>query len=459
MKINLKVKIASLVVILIFIIMLAVSYITIIQVREAKEEETSRRAKAIAKMIANVKLTSLVSGVALDPKIMDSFVAVAKGLDDNIAYITVVDENNRLLAGEINPRFVQMDERRGKRATLEYLAQEGKGIGEGLKAIAIDLGIGTYPKGKVKVGFTLRKMEEEIAYARNRNIIITALFILLGMAGSITLAGNITRPIRKIVSAMNKVSEGDLSQKVEVKSRDEIGTLANTFNFMTEGLREREWIKDTFARYVSKQVAHKILKEKDRLILKGELRRVTILFADIREFTSLAERMKPEEVVSLLNECFDVLIDTIFKYEGTLDKFVGDAVMAVYGAPLEQDEPELKAVKTGLEMQEALYRLNQRRKEEGKPPINIGIGINTGEVVAGNIGSEKRMEYTVVGREVNLAQRIETRTERGQVLISESTYQAVKDRIEAIKLEPIRMKGVGEPVQLYQVTGLKGEAT
>ncbi len=224
---------------------------------------------------------------------------------------------------------------------------------------------------------------------------------------------------------------------------------------MTQGLKEREWIKTTFARYVSHQVAEKILRDKEELDFDGELRNVTILFADIRGFTSLAETLGPREVVGLLNEYFSAMINVIFKYEGTLDKFVGDQVMALYGAPLNQDTPELRAVKTALEMQQAIAELNQRRARKNLPVSHIGIGINTGEVVAGNIGSEKRMEYTVIGDEVNIAERIEASALRDQILISERTYQAIKSDVEVTPLQDTKVRGRREPVQVYSVVRLR----
>jgi len=251
------------------------------------------------------------------------------------------------------------------------------------------------------------------------------------------------------------VAEGDLEQRLAVDRGDEVGVLADAFNVMTHGLRERERIRHTFARYVSDQVAERILKEEDELDLAGELRRVTVLFLDIRGFTALAEFLHPRGVVALLNDYFEIIIEIVFRLEGTVNKFIGDSIMAIYGAPAPLEMPELRAVMTAVEIQRAVGEYNWKRMQAGKPVVHFGIGVHSGEAIAGNIGSARRMEYTVIGRDVNLAQRIEASTKEGQVLISDQTARQVWDSVELEQREAVFMKGIVEPIQLWEVTGLK----
>ncbi|MDP7422858.1 MAG: adenylate/guanylate cyclase domain-containing protein, partial [bacterium] len=227
-------------------------------------------------------------------------------------------------------------------------------------------------------------------------------------------------------------------------------------NYMVDGLRERDRIKDTFQRYVTRQVADEILSGREQVHLSGEKREVTILFSDIRGFTSMSETLRPEQVVSLLNEYLSLMIDVIFKYEGTLDKFIGDGIMALFGAPIVHDNDPERAVRTALEMQRKMSELNNRRTSRREQAIYIGIGINTGEVVAGNIGSSKRMEYTVIGDHVNVAARIESQTTGGQVLISENTYHKIRDKFSIRELPPTRVKGKEIPIKMYEVLGNLG---
>ncbi len=304
---------------------------------------------------------------------------------------------------------------------------------------------------------------EEIVKATRRvqvTIGVIALVVfLIGILASMGFASLLTRPVFSLMDAVKELGKGNLNVSARVISSDEIGVLARTFNQMIASLREKEVIKDAFRRYVSKQVAEEIFKEPDRYLsaLKGERKRVSVLFADIRGFTPMAEKMAPEKVVSILNEYLTYMTSAVFKYKGTLDKFIGDCVMAVYGAPLSVHNPTEMAVKTAVEIQKKVAELNSKRVSSGEDPVYVGIGINTGEVVVGNIGSSERMDYTVIGDNVNLAARIQAKAnEMGvEILISGSAYDEVKDIVVARELPPVRVKGKSEPVRIYVVEGLR----
>jgi adenylate cyclase len=243
-----------------------------------------------------------------------------------------------------------------------------------------------------------------------------------------------------------------------VTSRDEIGDLTESFNQMARSLREKEMIKRAFTRYVAREVVEEILKDPENLVLTGERREVTVLFCDVRGFTPMSERLSPEEVVLLLNDFYTLMIETTFKHDGTLDKFLGDAVMAIFGAPIAHPDHSLRAVRTALAMQEGIIELNARRQTEGKEPITVGIGVSAGAAVAGTVGTADRMEYTVIGDTVNLAARLESSAKPGQILISQPTYAAVCDLVDVRPLGPIRVKGKEEEVDVYEVLGLTADA-
>ncbi len=226
------------------------------------------------------------------------------------------------------------------------------------------------------------------------------------------------------------------------------------YKYATEE-KEKKRIKSIFQRYVSSQVVDELLMSPDRIVLGGRRKEITVLFADIRNFTGMASGMGPEEVVGILNEFFTMITELIFRYDGTLDKYIGDAVMAIYGAPIEDENHAEKALETALEMQKGMGLLEKRFLERGINPIKIGIGITTGEAVIGNIGSLRRMEYTAIGDSVNLAARLEELAKPGQILISEKTYQMVKDIVNAKILEPMTIRGKDELVQVYEVLGIK----
>lgn len=316
----------------------------------------------------------------------------------------------------------------------------------------------TRAKYMLSVGYSVAGLNAVARRSVISAVAISVVLIILGLVISIAISFGWTRPVARLVRGMSKVHDGDFDFRLPVSRRDEFGKLAFNYNLMADGLKDREFIKSTFKRYVTKQVADQILENRAEIKLAGEKRIVTVLFSDIEGFTELSERAEPTEVVSTLNEYFAVMIDIIFLYEGALDKFLGDGIMAYWNAPLDQNHSAVKACIAALEMQTALKQFNTERAKSGKDPLYAGIGINTGEAVAGNIGSEKKMEYTVIGDNVNLAQRIEVKTGRGQVLISESTHDEVNKYVYATPLPPERVKGKSEPVQLYQIHGLRENA-
>ncbi len=222
---------------------------------------------------------------------------------------------------------------------------------------------------------------------------------------------------------------------------------ARSHEELSRGALERQALE----RFLSSAIVEKILASPDQVHLGGENQTATILFADIRGFTPLSENMEPQQVVELLNEFFTEMTDLIFENGGTLDKYLGDGIMAVFGAPLAKPDDALRAAKTAIDMQGGLARLNRDWEARGHPVLHMGIGVNTGAVTAGNIGSAKRMDYTVIGDAVNLASRLCANAAGGQVLISESTFRHLNGNLPAKKLDPIRVKGKETPVEIYEV--------
>ena len=243
--------------------------------------------------------------------------------------------------------------------------------------------------------------------------------------------------------------------------KDEQGTeygVVSVFSDLSE-VKKRQFLQDTLTRYVTKQVVDLILEHPESIILDGEEREATVLFADIRSFTSLSEKMEPKELVQLLREYFTRMVDAVFAFQGTVDKFIGDSIMAIFGAPSPQPNHAERAVRTALAMKKALIIFNTLRNQQKKDPIHIGVGINTGEMVVGNIGSEQRLEYTAVGDAVNLASRLEGINKQygSDVIISESTARQLPEDVVTRELDKVRVKGKYTPVTIYEVLGMRGE--
>jgi adenylate cyclase len=235
--------------------------------------------------------------------------------------------------------------------------------------------------------------------------------------------------------------------------------LIAVYRSLTEG-RQKRWIKNAFQMYLSPDFVNILLKKPDLLFLGGEEKDLTILFSDLQGFTSLSEGMTPTALVSLLNEYLDGMTRILLAHGGTLDKYEGDAIMAFWGAPLDQEDHAVRAVSAALEMSRFSDDLGRRFRREGRPGIRTRIGVNSGRAVVGNIGSERRFNYTIIGDEVNLASRLEgaNKAYGTTLMISRTTYELVKDDFQFRELDVLRVKGKEKPVKVYEVMGFAGEA-
>ncbi len=460
-RFGLGLKLSLFVTVLVLGVSAAMGFFLIDQSASARRGAMEQQVATLGRMIGSMRGTSLERRI--DPALLRLYVEQAHRLGTDLAFAMFLDAEGGIDGGHLNPNLLA-EAAPGLAADISRLER-----GVQLRRLAAadwedrpirDYRIGLRDTGgrvlgSALLGFSHVRLDAEIRRALQINVLVTAAAFLLAVVGAWFMARQFVRPIRRIADAMARVAEGDLEQRLAVDRGDEVGVLADAFNVMTHGLRERERIRHTFARYVSDQVAERILKEEDELDLAGELRRVTVLFLDIRGFTALAEFLHPRGVVALLNDYFEIIIEIVFRLEGTVNKFIGDSIMAIYGAPAPLEMPELRAVMTAVEIQRAVGEYNWKRMQAGKPVVHFGIGVHSGEAIAGNIGSARRMEYTVIGRDVNLAQRIEASTKEGQVLISDQTARQVWDSVELEQREAVFMKGIVEPIQLWEVTGLK----
>jgi adenylate cyclase len=284
---------------------------------------------------------------------------------------------------------------------------------------------------------------------------IFGLIFSLSLALSLAyyLAHKMTDALTEINHCLDDVSKGQLNTSLNIETNDEFGKLSETINKMIKGLKERQALKTSFSKYVSTYVMDQILSDQSNVNLQGERKKITVLFSDIRHFTAISESMTPEDVVHLLNEYFEVMLKVVFKHQGTIDKFMGDGLMAEFGAPLEDSEQEVHAVRCAIDMIQELKKLNVKLESDGKPKLSIGIGIHSGFAIMGNIGSEKRMEYTAIGDCVNVASRLEqaTKTYKHPILVSEETYLALNNQFECNSIGTISLPGRTQEIKVYAV--------
>ncbi|WCL50090.1 adenylate/guanylate cyclase domain-containing protein [Leptospira sp. GIMC2001] len=298
---------------------------------------------------------------------------------------------------------------------------------------------------------------EAVYRIQRQNVLLLIMILSIAFVFVYLFSKTLSIPIIRLVEATRKIESGDYEVQIEPSTKDEIGLLTNSFRSMARGLLERQKIKEEFGKFVNPEIAERALR--GELTLGGENKDCTVFFSDIRSFTALSESKKPEEVVEILNEYFTEMVDCVHITGGVVDKFIGDAVMAHWGAILPEVNAARKAVDSALLMRLALIDLNKRLEEKGNGRIKIGCGINSGPVIAGQIGSQKRLEFTVIGDTVNLASRVEyLNKEFGtDILISESTYQELGEGYDCLPMKPIFVRGKERPQQTYAVLGKKND--
>lgn len=314
---------------------------------------------------------------------------------------------------------------------------------------------------KTSFGATLiSQTSEETILEVSREVKRRAIFVA-GSAISMAIffiflfSMTLTSPIEKLADMIKLVSKGnfDVKARTQVKSHDEVGDLAEAFDGMTEGLKERDKVKNLFSKFHGSSVAEDLIS-KD-IGVGGQSKEVVVFFSDIRGFTAFSEKRSPEEVVEMLNEYFGVMVKIINAHGGVVDKFIGDAIMAVWGAPQSSDKDAHKAVRACLEMRKALEKLNESRIARSQPPINIGMGLHAGLAISGTIGSDERMEYTVIGNTVNTASRIEASTKAfgADLLISDTVIEKIGDAFKIELAGAAEVKGRSEALKMFKVRG------
>jgi adenylate cyclase len=269
-----------------------------------------------------------------------------------------------------------------------------------------------------------------------------------------TMAKKIAKPIQMLSDAAERLSKGDYSQKLPVISKDELGDLIEAFNTMSDGLRQRDHIRNTFGRYVTEEVVDRVLESEDGLRMGGENREISMLMSDLRSFSALTADMPPEDIIALLNRYLGKMLEIIMAHNGIVDEITGDGILAFFGAPVAMDDHPLRAVACAADMQSAMDEINGFNLNDGLPRLEMGIGVNTGQVVVGNIGSEKRTKYGVVGSAINFVGRIEACTVGGQILLSKTTYERIQELVRVREVIRVEMKGFQGTVELYDVIGI-----
>jgi len=455
---SLQIKFSALVVSLLVVASVSLTVIATQDERDALEAEVKKRGHAVAKHLAGAAkeillLPSVEHGILGRDLTLEQLV-VDVGTGEGVVAARLLDREGRIIAS-LDPaeRGTILAPRAGPAITEDHSLRDSRD-GDRLLVRAGDFYSGVSIT-EAQVVFDLAVLVDPVVRSNTIRLAETAIAVVMfGVLAGIAFVAMLVGPLRRLRVGVEQLSTGNFSVRVPLTSRDEVGELTRAFNKMGESIQQKERIQAAFGRYVSDYVLSQLLDNSDGEPQSGIEREVTVLFVDIRSFTRLAEGLQAPRVVSLLNEIFQLVTDRILDYGGTVDKFMGDSVMAYFGAPIPDANHPIQAVSTAIEIRNAIAARNQQIKVDDttkRLAVDVGIGIHTGPVVVGNIGSDHRTDFTAIGDPVNVAQRLEKLAGPAEILVSEAVQRRVRS-IVPMRFEGERqLSGRAEPVHVYSI--------
>ncbi len=450
---SLQVKFSALVVALLVTACLALAVLATRHERRALEAEVENRGRTLASNLAGAaKEPLLEAGRAFSPELSLDKLIQDVGDREGVVAVRLLDRDGRVLAS------TDPGQRGQRRESLAGHPQAADGVWVGRDGSRLQVAAPVIHSdvllGEAQIELDLRLLVDPVVAGNAQQLAAVAVVVVvIGVLAGIGFVALLVGPLRRLRVGVERLAAGDVTVRVPPTSRDEVGELTRAFNEMGDSLEQKHKIQQAFGRYVDDYVLNQLLENDTDEKQVGIEREVTILFVDIRQFTRLSEGMKANDVVGLLNECFQLISDLILEAEGTIDKFIGDSVMAYFGAPLPQADHALRAVTAAIEIARAVERRNAQlaAAADGGVPISIGIGIHTGIVVVGNIGSDRRSDFTAVGDAVNVAHRLEKLARPGEILVSEAVQRQARGAAR-LRFEGERqLSGREEPVHVYSV--------
>jgi len=456
--ISLQVKFSALVVTLLVVACTGLALIATQHERRALEAEVEKRGRALASNLAGAAKEPLL---AVDQGDFDRELLLERlirevGDSEGVVAVRLLDRDGRVVAS-LDP-----GERGDEGASLAgHPDAPGDAAWIGRDAAELRVAAPVYYSdvlvGEAQVAFDLRVLVDPVVRSTRRQLAaVAALVLVLGVLAGLGFVALLVGPLRRLRVGVERLASGDVSVRVPPTTRDEVGELTRAFNEMGDSLEQKQRIQKAFGRYVDDYVLNQLLESADDEKQAGIEREVTVLFVDIRQFTRLSEGMAAHNVVGLLNEVFQLISDIILGRGGTIDKFIGDSVMAYFGAPVPHADHALRAVTAATDIARSIERRSAHLRALGpgastRVPVSIGIGIHTGVVVVGNIGSDRRTDFTAIGDAVNVAHRLEKLARRGEILVSEAVQRRVRGAVQ-LRFEGERqLSGREEPVHVYSV--------
>jgi adenylate cyclase len=416
------------------------------------ERQMIESSHTVAQQLAQVAKEPVLADDSLTLAVIVNHLNRQRGL---VAVAIYSDEMKPLAQAGVVPEPAVVAEH----ATADAMFAYGRTVGEYAGSPAVLAAMRPMTVDGITVGYALVGFDRSIVEAAKRQTVrtvglATLLFVLIGSLASIVLGRRLTRPIRHIIKTSSAISAGNYDVRFTEARNDELGELMKAMNAMTQGLAQKEHVEQAFSRYVAPQVAREILRETAEPGPVGRNVVASVLFADIVGFTALSESMPADEVNAVVNEYFGYIAPMVGACYGHIDKYIGDCVMAVFGAPETDPRHAQHAVECATLIQYLVETLNHRRNARGQVVLTFHIGINSGPMLAGNIGAADRLEYTVMGREVNLAARLSASAKAGEILLSDATYRAIPKAgpIQCAERGQVSLRGTAQPLTIYAVT-------
>lgn len=450
-------KLAIIITLLVTVGMSILGLIIVTKQTQLQQKQMNHFGQTVVNQLAESAKELVLSGDILSLMVVSSNLGNSKNILGTVVYA----ENGKVLASSgLAPTstILQIYSQSQQIETTTYVTQWASVNKEG-KALDVISFLVPIRYQDIIAGHALVSFDETLLNESTRDTITTitsATLIMIGLGVIIAfIAGKwISRPINTLMDASRAIGQGQFDYRIQERRNDEIGYLTEAFNNMASGLLEKSQVEHAFSRFVAPSVAKQIMSNLDHIHLGGQHVEGSVLFADIVGFTSLSEKLPANDVAQLLNEYFGYIATVSQLFHGTIDKYMGDCVMIVFGVPETDEDHKYKALSCALMIQALVHELNQRREQEGKFPVKFRIGVNSGSMLAGNMGSSERMQYTVVGDVVNLASRLHTSAGEGEVIITEALYHDpdVHSRIKAHTHKKVELRGIAKPVSTYIMT-------
>jgi adenylate cyclase len=455
LRIPIRVKLSIVITFIIWLTILTLSIVILARQRDRLYAQTMRTGAVSLNYFANDAALPLLEDdtLRLNSLIKDS--ASVEGLSyasivDRAGVIKAHTDTSRIGTTAQAPPAAEQSHVAGATTSVTFRAADGAH----LMNLSRPVTYSGKQLGEANVGISLDFIDSQIRRESLTIIALSLFIVLLGISIAIMIGVGFARPISQLVLATQEIGKGNFQYRVERVRGDEFGDLASAFNYMSRELWKKLVMTKSFGSYVSPEILEMVMAHPTGDLLGGKRMEVTVVFTDIRGFTAYAEANDPERVVEAINEYFEIATRHIQKRGGYVDKFIGDAVLGVFGVPLAQPDHALRAVQASVAMQRELLAQDAARN-----PLlaKVGIGINSGVAVAGDLGSEVKRQYSVIGDCVNVASRINALAAGGKTVISRSTREAAGDLVEVVALPPAKVKGKTEPIEIFDVTGVKEE--